>query len=79
MDSVDQISMDSVDFDADGYARQPDEWRSRLKTKETVLKDFYSTFGSADKKDPKNDHFISGADHTTAWKSVKSGALNGTL
>ncbi|CAM8889138.1 unnamed protein product [Rhodiola kirilowii] len=60
-------------FDADGYARQPDEWRSRLKKKETVLKDFYSTFGSADKKDSKNDHFISGADHTTAWKSVKSG------
>uniref|UniRef100_A0A7N0TNN1 Uncharacterized protein n=1 Tax=Kalanchoe fedtschenkoi TaxID=63787 RepID=A0A7N0TNN1_KALFE len=61
-------------FDADGYARQPEQWRSRLKTKETVLNDFYDTFGPGDKKDTKTNHFLSSANHTTTRNSVKSSA-----
>ncbi|QCE13394.1 nucleolar protein 9 [Vigna unguiculata] len=46
-------------LDIDGFAANPDHWRSKQASKESTYKDFYSMFGSNDTKLMKNDSFLS--------------------
>ncbi|XP_071716209.1 pumilio homolog 23 [Rutidosis leptorrhynchoides] len=42
-------------LDVDGYARRPDQWKTRQTSRESVYNDFISTFGSKDTKSSKHD------------------------
>nr|XP_043623770.1 pumilio homolog 23 [Erigeron canadensis]XP_043623771.1 pumilio homolog 23 [Erigeron canadensis] len=42
-------------FDIDGYAKRPDQWKSRQISRESVYNDFISTFGSKETKSSKYD------------------------
>ncbi|XP_047158395.1 pumilio homolog 23 [Vigna umbellata] len=45
-------------LDIDGFAANPDHWRSKQASKESTYKDFCSMFGSNDTKLMKNDSFL---------------------
>lgn len=40
-------------LDVDGYAKRPDQWKSRQTSRESIYNDFISTFGSKDTKSSK--------------------------
>ncbi|KAI3775169.1 hypothetical protein L1987_49738 [Smallanthus sonchifolius] len=42
-------------FDVDGYAKRPDQWKSRQTSRESVYNDFISTFGSNTTKSSYKD------------------------
>lgn len=46
-------------LDIDGFAANPDHWRSKQVSKESTYNDFYTMFGSNDTKLTKNDSFLS--------------------
>lgn len=46
-------------LDVDGYAYKPDLWKSRLESKQSAYKEFYSTFGASEDKSSKKDTFLS--------------------
>lgn len=42
-------------LDVDGYAKRPDQWKSRQTSRESAYNDFISTFGSKETKSSKNE------------------------
>ncbi|PHT79341.1 hypothetical protein T459_17393 [Capsicum annuum] len=45
-------------LDIDGYARQPDQWKSRQASQQSALKEFYATFGPVETKSFEKDSFL---------------------
>ncbi|KAM3308204.1 hypothetical protein P3S67_009948 [Capsicum chacoense] len=45
-------------LDIDGFARQPDQWKSRQASQHSVPKEFYATFGPAETKSFEKDSFL---------------------
>ncbi|PHT45916.1 Pumilio -like protein 23 [Capsicum baccatum] len=45
-------------LDIDGFARQPDQWKSRQASQQSALKEFYATFGPAETKSFEKDSFL---------------------
>ncbi|GAV87319.1 hypothetical protein CFOL_v3_30745 [Cephalotus follicularis] len=45
-------------LDIDGFATQPDQWRSKQTSKQSAYKDFYSAFGSGEAESFKKDTFL---------------------
>nr|KYP72025.1 Pumilio domain-containing protein C14orf21 isogeny [Cajanus cajan] len=57
-------------LDIDGFAASPDHWRSKQASKESTYKDFYTTFGSGDKKLTKNDAFLADTSNNKSNKKI---------
>ncbi|KAA0059354.1 pumilio-like protein 23 [Cucumis melo var. makuwa] len=45
-------------LDVEGFASQPDQWRSKQASRESVYKEFHNTFGSGKAKSSKADGFL---------------------
>ncbi|XP_008462236.2 pumilio homolog 23 [Cucumis melo] len=45
-------------LDVEGFASQPDQWRSKQASRESVYKEFHDTFGSGKSKSSKADGFL---------------------
>ncbi|XP_028088390.1 pumilio homolog 23 isoform X2 [Camellia sinensis] len=58
-------------LDVDGFARRPDQWKSRQASKQSVYKEFYATFGSKETKSSKTDHFLAETPRTSQPEKLK--------
>lgn len=58
-------------LDVDGFARRPDQWKSRQASKQSAYKEFYATFGSKETKSSKTDHFLAETPHTSQPEKLK--------
>ncbi|OIT05222.1 PREDICTED: pumilio homolog 23 isoform X1 [Nicotiana attenuata] len=45
-------------LDIDGFARQPDQWKSRQASQQSALKEFYATFGPTETKSLVKESFL---------------------
>lgn len=45
-------------LDIDGFARQPDQWKSRQASQQSALKEFYATFGPTETKSFQKESFL---------------------
>uniref|UniRef100_M1AIQ6 APUM23 n=1 Tax=Solanum tuberosum TaxID=4113 RepID=M1AIQ6_SOLTU len=45
-------------LDIDGFARQPDQWKSRQASQQSALKEFYATFGPKETKSFEKESFL---------------------
>lgn len=45
-------------LDVEGFAKRPDQWRSRESSKQSVIKEFYEAFGPKDAKFSRSDNFL---------------------
>ncbi|XP_070015657.1 pumilio homolog 23-like [Nicotiana sylvestris] len=45
-------------LDIDGYARQPDQWKSRQASQQSALKEFFATFGPTKTKSLVKENFL---------------------
>ncbi|RZC22629.1 Pumilio-like 23 isoform B [Glycine soja] len=57
-------------LDIDGYAANPDHWRSKQASKESTYKDFYTMFGSSDTKLTENDAFLADTSNNKSNKKT---------
>ncbi|KAG8364895.1 hypothetical protein BUALT_Bualt18G0046100 [Buddleja alternifolia] len=46
-------------LDVEGFARRPEQWKSRQNSKESAYKEFYAAFGPKDNKSSRNENFLS--------------------
>lgn len=54
------------------FAAQPDQWRSKLASKQTAYDEFYATFGSGEAKPLKNEGFLADiSKHSSHPKDLK--------
>ncbi|KAG2722487.1 hypothetical protein I3760_02G130300 [Carya illinoinensis] len=59
-------------LDVDRFAAQPDQWRSKLASKQTAYDEFYATFGSGEAKPLKNEGFLADiSKHSSHPKDLK--------
>ncbi|KAK1375882.1 Pumilio RNA-binding repeat [Heracleum sosnowskyi] len=56
-------------LDVDGYAKRPEQWKSRQATKETAYKEFYATFGP--NTSLKKNSFLSNTHRSSQPEKVK--------
>ncbi|KAK4489650.1 hypothetical protein RD792_005462 [Penstemon davidsonii] len=45
-------------LDVEGFARRPDQWKSRQASKESAYKEFYAAFGSKESKSSGSENFL---------------------
>ncbi|KAL8113624.1 hypothetical protein AgCh_020811 [Apium graveolens] len=57
-------------LDVDGFAKRPEQWKSRQATKESAYKEFYATFGP-NTTSSKNNSFLSKTYHSSQPEKVK--------
>lgn len=57
-------------LDVDGYARRPEQWKSRQATKESAYKEFYATFGPKTTSS-KDNSFLSNTYRSSQPEKVK--------
>lgn len=54
------------------FATQPDQWRSKLASKQSAYEEFYATFGSSEAKPLKNEGFLADiSKHSSHPKDLK--------
>ncbi|XP_035539256.1 pumilio homolog 23 isoform X2 [Juglans regia] len=59
-------------LDVDRFATQPDQWRSKLASKQSAYDEFYATFGSGEAKPLKNEGFLADfSKHSSHPKDLK--------
>ncbi|KAG7992149.1 hypothetical protein I3843_02G113500 [Carya illinoinensis] len=59
-------------LDVDRFAAQPDQWRSKLASKQSAYDEFYATFGSGEAKPLKNEGFLADiSKHSSHPKDLK--------
>ncbi|KAL6568341.1 hypothetical protein OROHE_004025 [Orobanche hederae] len=46
-------------LDVAGFAERPEQWRSRLNSKQSAYKEFYATFGPKDTDSSRSENFLS--------------------
>ncbi|KAL7100318.1 hypothetical protein ACP275_09G139300 [Erythranthe tilingii] len=46
-------------LDVTGFAREPDQWRSRQTSKQSIYNEFYEAFGPKDAKPSRSENFLS--------------------
>ncbi|KAL6496900.1 hypothetical protein OROGR_028829 [Orobanche gracilis] len=46
-------------LDVTGFAERPEQWRSRLNSKQSVYKEFFATFGPKDTESSRSENFLS--------------------
>ncbi|KAL1564755.1 pumilio 23-like isoform X2 [Salvia divinorum] len=58
-------------LDVEGFARRPEQWRSRLTSKESVFNEFYEVFGQKDAKSSRGGNFLSDSYKNTQAEKFK--------
>ncbi|CAK9144687.1 unnamed protein product [Ilex paraguariensis] len=58
-------------LDIEGFAKRPDQWKSRQASKESAYQEFYYAFGPTASKSSKNDSFLADAHHTSQPAKLK--------
>ncbi|KAG6422066.1 hypothetical protein SASPL_118628 [Salvia splendens] len=58
-------------LDVEGFARRPEQWRSRLTSKESVFTEFYKAFGKKDAKSSRGGNFLSDSYKNTQAEKFK--------
>ncbi|VFQ86134.1 unnamed protein product [Cuscuta campestris] len=58
-------------FDIDGYARQPDVWKTRQASKQSAKQEFYAEFGATDATKLKKDSFLADTRHKPQPEKMK--------
>ncbi|XP_057794415.1 pumilio homolog 23 isoform X2 [Salvia miltiorrhiza] len=58
-------------LDVEGFARRPEQWRSRLTSKQSVFNEFYEAFGQKDAKSSRSDNFLSDSHKITQAEKFK--------
>ncbi|XP_047980682.1 pumilio homolog 23-like isoform X2 [Salvia hispanica] len=58
-------------LDVEGFARRPDQWRSRLTSKQSVFNEFYEAFGQKDAKSSRAGNFLSDSYKNTQAENFK--------
>ncbi|XP_047946037.1 pumilio homolog 23-like isoform X2 [Salvia hispanica] len=58
-------------LDIEGFARRPEQWRSRLTSKESVFNEFYEAFGQKDAKSSRGGNFLSDSYKNTQAEKFK--------
>lgn len=53
------------------FARRPEQWRSKLKSKESIYNEFYEEFGPKDVKSSRSDNFLSDSHNNTQSEKFK--------
>ncbi|XP_042010641.1 pumilio homolog 23-like isoform X1 [Salvia splendens] len=60
-------------LDVEGFARRPEQWRSRLTSKQSVFNEFYEAFGQKDAKSSRAGNFLS-----DSYKNTQAEKFKGT-
>ncbi|KAK2969997.1 hypothetical protein RJ640_008337 [Escallonia rubra] len=58
-------------LDVDGYAKRPDQWKSRQVSKESTYKEFYTAFGQKETRTCNNDPFLADTHGITQPEKLK--------
>ncbi|KAG6409244.1 hypothetical protein SASPL_132278 [Salvia splendens] len=58
-------------LDVEGFARRPEQWRSRLTSRQSVFNEFYEAFGQKDAKSSRAGNFLSDSYKNTQAEKFK--------
>ncbi|XP_051147669.1 pumilio homolog 23 isoform X2 [Andrographis paniculata] len=58
-------------LDAEGFAKRPDQWRSRQTTRESAYKEFYEAFGPRDTQSSRSGNFLSSTHSKSQAEGLK--------
>lgn len=58
-------------LDIEGFAKRPDQWRSRQTSKQSAYKEFYAAFGAKDSKSSRGEDFLADTKQKSQQEKLK--------